>query len=87
MFNIYLNDLSECTEVYNFDDDITFYACNKDLSSLINRFELDSLLTIEWLQNNQMKLNQEKCHLVKNTKIFGQRFNTLKSGKVGNKNY
>ena len=87
LFNVYLNDLSEYTEVCNFADDTTFYNCNKDFSSRINRLELDSLLAIEWLENSHMKLNQEKCHLVKNTKIFGQRLNKLKSGKVGNKNY
>ena len=67
LFNIYLNHLfhlSECTNVCNFADDTTFYACNKDLSSLINRFEHDSLLAIEWFENHHMKLNQEKCHLL-----------------------
>ena len=38
LFNIYdFNDLFylfECTELCNFADDKTFYACNKDLSSL-----------------------------------------------------
>ena len=55
LFNIYLNDLfylCECTEVCNFADDKTFYACDKDLSSLINRLEHDSLLAIEWFENN-----------------------------------
>ena len=67
LFNIYLNDLfylSECTEVCNFADDTTFYACDKDLGSLINRFEHDCLLAIEWFENNHMKLNQENCHLL-----------------------
>ena len=44
LFNIYLSDLfylSECTEVCNFADDTTFYACDKDLSSLIYRLEHD----------------------------------------------
>ena len=48
----------------NFADDTTFYACDKDLRSLINRLEHDSLLAIEWFENNHMKLNQEKCHLL-----------------------
>ena len=48
----------------NFADDITFYACTKDLGSLINRFEHDCLLAIEWFENNHMKLNQENCHLL-----------------------
>ena len=64
LFNIYLNDLfylSECTEVCNFAEDTTFYAYNKDHISLITRLEHGSLLAIEWLENNHMKLNQEKC--------------------------
>ena len=64
LFNIYLNDLSECTEVCNFTDDTNFYASDKDLSSLINRLEHDSLLAIEWFENDHMKLNQENCHLL-----------------------
>ena len=59
----------------NFDD-TTFYACSKDLHSLINRLEHDSLLAIGWLENNHMKLNQEKCHLLvsgyKNEKIWAR---------------
>ena len=93
LFNIYLNDLfylSECTEVCNFADDATFYACDKDPRSLINRMEHDSLLAIEWFKNNHMKLNQENViswFLDINTKIFGQGSDKQKSGKVGNKNY
>ena len=67
LFSVYLNDLfylSECTEVCNVADDTTFYACDKDLSSLINRLEHGSLAAIEWFENNHMKLNQEKCHLL-----------------------
>ena len=43
---------------------VLFFACEKDLNSLINRLEVDSLLAIEWFENNCMKLNQEKCHLL-----------------------
>ena len=81
-------------------DDATFYACDKDLSSLINRFEHASFLAIEWFENNHMKLNHKKCLLlvsghkneniwakiIKN-KISGQRLDKRKSGQVGNKNY
>ena len=55
----------ESTEVCNFADDTTFFACEKDLNSLINRLEHDSLLATEWFENNNyMKLNQEKYHLL-----------------------
>ena len=59
LFNIYLNDLFfliDYTEVCNFADDTTIFACDKDLGSLINRLEHDSFLAIEWFQNNYMKL-------------------------------
>ena len=67
LFNIYLNDLfyiAESTNVCNFADDTTFYACDGDVSSLINRLEHDSYLAINWFENNSMKLNQEKCHFL-----------------------
>ena len=50
LFNIYLNALfflSEFTDLFNFADDTTFYACDMDLNSLIKRLEHDSFLAIE----------------------------------------
>ena len=47
LFNIYLNDLfflTESTDVCNFADDTTFYACDRNLNDLINRLEHDSFL-------------------------------------------
>ena len=67
LFNIYLNDLfylAESTEVCNFADDTTFFACNKDIKTVISRLEHDSHLAIEWFESNYMKLNQHKCHLL-----------------------
>ena len=66
LLSIYLNHLfflSEFTGVCNFADGMTFYACDKDLNSLIKRLEHDSFLAIEWLENNNIKLNHDKCHL------------------------
>ena len=71
-FSLYLNDLfyltesaEVCsTEVCNFADDIAFFACDKDLNSLIKNLEYDSLLAIKWSQNNNTKSNQDKCHLL-----------------------
>ena len=67
LFNIYLNDLvylAQSTEVYNFADETTFFGCDKDLKTLISRFEHDSHLAIEWFESNYMKLNQGKRHLL-----------------------
>ena len=67
LFNIYINDLfflTEKTNVCNYADDTTFYACDSDLHYLISRLEHDSVLAIEWFECNDMKLNQDKCHLL-----------------------
>ena len=67
LFNIYLNDLlylSESTEICNFADDTRFIACDKGLNSLIKRLEYDSSLVTEFFENNNKKLNQDKCYLL-----------------------
>ena len=67
VFNIYLRDLfflSEFTDLCNFADDTTFYACNMNLNSLTKKLENDSFLAIEWFEINNMKLNQDKRHLL-----------------------
>ena len=67
LYNIYLNDLyylTDSTEVCNFADNTTFFTCDENLNSLIKRLECDSLLAIDWFQNNNMKLNHDKCHML-----------------------
>ena len=76
LFNIYINDLfflTECTDVCNFADDTTFFACDSDLKHLMERLEHDTKLAIEWFENNHMKLNEGKCHLL----VAGHRYGTL----------
>ena len=41
-----------------------FFACDKDLGSLINRLEHDSFIAIQWFQINYTKLNEDKLHLL-----------------------
>ena len=58
MFNIYINDLfyiTEMTNVCNYADDTTVYACDSDLESLIKRLEHDSMLAIEWFESSYLK--------------------------------
>ena len=52
------------TQVCNFAYETTVYVCDKDLNILINRLEHDTALAVEWFENNFMKLNQDKCHLL-----------------------
>ena len=58
LINIYINDLffvTECTDVCNFADDATFFACDSDLKHLMERLKHDTKLAIEWFENNYMK--------------------------------
>ena len=60
---IFLNDindlffLTENTNVCNYADDTTFYACDSDLHNLISRLEHDSVSAIDWFECNYVKLN------------------------------
>ena len=86
MFDIYISfnlfHLSECKEVFNVADDLTFYAHNRELRSLIDILKTDSLLAIEQFQ----KYLHEPIFLGINMKLFGQRMDKQESGKVRNKN-
>ena len=56
--------LADSTEVCNFAYDTTLFPSDKDLKTLISRFEHDSHLAIEWFESSYMKLNQDKSHLL-----------------------
>ena len=47
-----------------FWDDTTCHACDRDLNSLIRRLESGSFLDIEWFENSDMILNQDKCSML-----------------------
>ena len=67
LFNVYLNGffyLTEMTQVCNFADDTTFYVCDKNLNALINRLEHDTALAVERSENDFIKLNWDKCHVL-----------------------
>ena len=81
LFNIYLNDLfmfvTDC-KICNYADDTTIHVCEGNHESVINKLESETLILSEWFQNNYMKLNGDKCHLM----IFGEKTNDL-SIKIG----
>ena len=69
--NIYINDLFFLfinTNVCNMADDTTPYACEMDLSVLLQNLESDTASAISWFENNYMKLNQSKCHFMVSTR-------------------
>ena len=66
-FNIYLNDLFFILKdigVCNFADDTTPYICDQSLEVVLKELEYHSDLALSWFENNYMKLNTDKCHLL-----------------------
>ena len=73
LFNIYENDLFFTlfsVNACNFADDATPFLCDLNLEAALTQLEECSELVIAWLQNNYMKLNTDKCHLL----MAGHRF-------------
>ena len=79
-FNVYLNDLffSLDCNVCNFADDTTPFICNKNLDFVLNELERNSHIAIDWFQNNYMKINADKCHLL----VAGHKFEQIRA-KIG----
>ena len=67
------------TDVCNYADDATLFACDIDIDSVVARLELDSARAIKWFSDNYMKLNEDKCHLL----TFGNMSDDSVSVKIG----
>ena len=67
LFNIFLNDIFlfvENTKITNYADDNTPYAIESSIEKLIESLEHDTTLLLNWFQANEMKPNNDKCHLL-----------------------
>ena len=67
LFNIYMCDLflfmSE-SNVTNYADDTTQYACEKNVHDVQRKLESESLILFEWFHNNYLKANSGKSHVM-----------------------
>ena len=73
LFNIFLNDLFfflDDIQVCNFADNTTPFVCIQNLPEVVKKLEKNTDLAINWFQNNYMKLNIDKCHLL----MFGSKY-------------
>ena len=67
LFNIYLNDLFftfKNIDFCNFADDTTSYICDNSIDKVFNLLERYVKLALYLFENNYMKLNTDKCHLI-----------------------
>ena len=67
LFNIFINDLFMFifdTELCNFADDNTLYACDLDLKTALIRLRKDTIRIVNWFSNNSMVANPAKIQLM-----------------------
>ena len=67
LFNIHLCDLFyflEGLEIASYADDTTIYTVNEKKESVISALETSSSLLFRWFNNNFMKANSDKSHLI-----------------------
>ena len=67
LFNIFINDLlpliKEC-DICNFDDDNTIYACDQDISVVLNQLNNDLKNALNWFKCNFMVANLAKFQVI-----------------------
>ena len=67
LFNIHLCDLFyflEDLDIASYADDTTIYTVKENKESVINTLEASSLLLFTWFNNNFMKANSDKSHIL-----------------------
>ena len=52
------------TDIYNFADDTTLYACEKELGPIFVKPEIETIRAIKWLKDNEMVANPSKFELM-----------------------
>ena len=66
LFNIFINDIFYFTEeakIANYADDTTVYATENDVKELLNVLQKETTIVLNWFKSNEMKSNDDKCHL------------------------
>ena len=66
LFNIFLNDIFYFTSnsnIANYADDNTVYATEDTKERLLDTLGVETSLLIKWFHDNEMKSNEDKCHL------------------------
>ena len=67
LFNIFLNDIFffiRDISIANYADDNTTYTTDINVENLLSNLERETSILLEWFKFNEMKLNEDKCHLL-----------------------
>ena len=66
LFNIFINDIFffiDETKIANYADDTTTYAIEANVKKLLDLLESEATIILKWFRANEMKSNDDKCHL------------------------
>ena len=67
LFNVFINDSSfflEHGKLYNYADDNTIYFISPDFNKLIAILQSESLILMDWFQENHMQANPDKFQAI-----------------------
>ena len=71
LFNIFINDMFyfiKDTKVANYADDNTLYTTTNNIEDLLRILENETSIILGWFRINEMKSNDDKCHLIVSNK-------------------
>ena len=67
LFNIFINDIFyflNKAKIANYADDNSTYAIEDDILELLKTLESETSTVLNWFKVNEMKSNNDKCHLI-----------------------
>ena len=79
LFNIFINDIFyfiKEAKMANYADDNAIYAVKRNLDNLLKTLEQETTLILNWFKVNEMKSNDDKCHLI----ICNQEYGSITLG-------
>ena len=88
LFNIHMCDLFFVAESTDIANDTTPYVCLEDIDLIIEKLEVKANDIFQWFNENAMKANADKCHLLittneeRNISIEGEKIQNSKSKKL-----
>ena len=88
LFNIHMCDLFFVAESTDIANDTTPYVCLEDIDLIIEKLEVKANDIFQWFNENAMKANADKCHLLittneeRNISIGGEKIQNSKSEKL-----
>ena len=91
LFNIHMCDLffvAVSNDLASRADDTTPYVCLQDMDLIIEKLEVKANDIFQWFNENAMKANADKCHLLittneeRNISIGGEKIQNSKSEKL-----